>query len=159
MITKEGSSLPRLFLILPAIKKTRIPLNRLRLPITYDILLKLCVAVANTIYSPFVKAVRCTAFITAFYGFLRCGELTVMDSFDPYSHLCVGDITFHDPHYVVVKLKTSKTDPGRQGVSILLFANNLMVCPYKALATYISIRLSQGALSMDPLLSQMTTLL
>ena len=151
LVTHDESMLPRVFLLLQAIKKTQIPTNRIRLPITHDILVKLCSAVDATVYTPFVKQMLRTAFIVAFYAFLRCGEFTVLSAFDPYSNLCMGDISFSGQCYVCVHLKSSKTDPGRRGVSILLFANNLDVCPYRALSGYLATRLAQGALASDPL--------
>jgi hypothetical protein len=155
LASSDGNPLPGLFLILQAIKKTQIPTNRIRLPITFDILSELCAKLGSTCYSPFFQRTLHTAFVTAFYGFLRCGELVVTNTFDPYSDLCVGDISFHQDgqhRHAVLQLKSSKTDPGRLGVSIMLFANNLPVCPYRALEQYIKLRQVQGALHSDPLL-------
>ena len=58
---------------------------------------------------------------TAFFRFLRCGEFTTeQQNFDPHSNLCLSDLTFSDGH-VDLFLKSSKTDPFRQGIIIPLF--------------------------------------
>ena len=51
-----------------------------------------------------------------FFGFMRAGELVVpSDSgFDPSCHLAAGDVLVDSrtsPSYLVVNVKTSKTDP------------------------------------------------
>ena len=48
-----------------------------------------------------------TACVIAFFGFLRCGEFTVLQSFDPDSNVCSEDITINDDH-PTLHLKSSK---------------------------------------------------
>ena len=65
-----------------------------------------------------------------FFGFLRSGEMVVPDgaSFDAEAHLAVGDVRVNDPlnpEFLEVRLKASKTDPFRQGVSIYLGKGSL----------------------------------
>lgn len=150
--TLEGNSLPRLAMLLQAIKKSQVSRKRIRLPITFTVLTKLCGALQCAFYTSFFKRMLHTAFCVAFYGFLRAGEFTYTGMFDPSSHLCVGDIIFNEcEHYAILHLKSSKTDPGRKGVSIRLFRNNLTVCPYQALMEYVKIRTIHGAVATDPL--------
>lgn len=57
-----------------------------------------------------------------FFAFLRVGEMTIpSDSeYDPEVHLSVGDIVVDDaskPSQVQIRIRQSKTDPFRQGVS------------------------------------------
>lgn len=61
--------------------------------------------------------------------------------FDQTDNLCLGDICFQEYH-VELTLKSSKTDPFRQGITIPLFKNTdcLKLCPYLALQTYIARR-------------------
>ena len=62
----------------------------------------------------------------AWSGFLRCGEFTVPNrhSFDPTIHLTRSSITFipslAEPTHIRLTLPSSKTDPFRKGVSILV---------------------------------------
>ena len=43
-------------------------------------------------------------------------------AFDPTINLCLGELTFHNNHANLL-LKSSKTDPFRQGVTVPLFRN------------------------------------
>ena len=87
-----------------------------------------------------------------FFGFLRAGEVVApSDSgFDPSWHLGVADVSVDDhahPMYVAVRIKASKTDPFRQGVTIYLGRTGGMVCPVAVLLSYIVRRgVSQGPL-------------
>ena len=45
-----------------------------------------------------------------------------------------------DKRYVSVNLRVSKTDPYRQGCTILLFATNYTLCPYVSLQRYLNVR-------------------
>jgi len=152
--TREGNSLPRLNMILQSIKRLQVQSHRVRLPITFDILLKICFSVKLSAYSSFFRSMMHTIYCVAFYGFLRCGEFTVLQAseFDPNSNLCVGDITFNYVNqcaYLI--LKASKTDPGRKGVSIALFKNHFAECPFSALQLHLRMRKSQNAIPTDPL--------
>ena len=76
-----------------------------------------------------------------FFGFLRVGEMTTpSDRFDPNCHLAHGDVRVNDnqdPQYVVVRIKASKTDPFRQGVSIYLGRTHNELCPVAAVLSYM----------------------
>ena len=68
----------------------------------------------------------------AFFGFLRSGELTVAEpaGFDPGQHLTMGDVSVDNtekPTCVALRIKQSKTDPFRRGVSIHLHQTNLLI--------------------------------
>ena len=95
-----------------------------RLPITPDILLKVRVILERNRMS-FDNIMLWAAYCTAFFGFLRSAELTVPSqaAFDPGYHLSFGDILFDtpkNPSTVSVRIKASKTDPLRKGVTLLL---------------------------------------
>ena len=92
------------------------------------------------------------ACVTAFFGFLRCGELTINHhEFDPTTHLCLGDLTFMDNH-VQLHLKASKTDPFRHGINIPLFKlnNSSKLCPFTSLQKYVSKRCKLFTLKNAP---------
>ena len=76
-----------------------------------------------------------------FFGFLRTGEVVVLDgaSFDAEAHLAVGDVRVNDPsnpEFLEVRLKASKTDPFRLGVSIYLWKAHSDICPVTAVLAY-----------------------
>ena len=81
----------------------------------------------------------------AFIGFLRTGELTVPgdDAFDPASHLTREDLAVdipEDPTVVRVRLKASKTDLFRRGVTLFIRKGAPDLCPVKALVCYLLVR-------------------
>ena len=60
-----------------------------------------------------------------FFGFLRSGEVVCPSDaeFDSSVHLAFGDVVLDDPlnpSLLEVRLKSSKTDPFRQGVSVIV---------------------------------------
>ena len=80
-----------------------------------------------------------------FFGFMRAGEFSVthVSDFDPAASLCLGDIAVdqhQDPSVVQVRLKQSKTDPFRRGVSIYLGRTQTDLCPVVAILAYIAVR-------------------
>lgn len=140
--TPEGNNLPRLSLFLNGVKKSQKQNNRQRLPITCEILHKICGILTSGLYTTFEQNMYSAVCCVAFYGFLRCGEFTIshINSFDPEIHLCLNDVHIQSDDLVKICLKTSKTDHARRGVTILLFANGLPVCPHKNLCRYLKIR-------------------
>ena len=97
-----------------------------KLPITLDILQRLCAAMPGD--TSLKDASFLAAMKSAFAGFLRCGEFTVMraESFSPATNLTRGAVAFlptiDAPTHVVLSLPSSKTDPFRKGVSVILAA-------------------------------------
>ena len=85
-----------------------------------------------------------------FFGFLRCGEFTCGQAYDPGCHLSLGDIAIDspsNPSTMRVTLKQSKTDPFRQGIDIFLGATGATLCPVLAMVAYLALReKSQGPL-------------
>ena len=82
---------------------------------------------------------------TAFFGFLRVGEMTIpsSDTFNSAVHLSLGDIALDSrttPTIIWVTIKQSKTDPFRKGVRLCLGRTESVVCPIKALLPYLAIR-------------------
>ena len=80
-----------------------------------------------------------------FFGFLRSGEVCSpgVTNFDPAVHLAYGDVRVNDyitPQFLEVRIKASKTDPYRQGVSIYLGRVIGKLCPVAANLDYIMVR-------------------
>ena len=90
-------------------------------------------------FSPYIDCLMETACVIAFFGFLRCGEFTVLHSFDPDINVCSEDVTINDDH-ATLHLKSSKTDPFRLGINIFLFATGSSVCPVPSLKKFIEMR-------------------
>jgi hypothetical protein len=148
--TRTGSQLVRLHSVLNGVKRQTTTARKPRYPITFPVLSKMCDKLLAGTFSPYTDMMMLAAVSVAFFGFLRCGELTCHNSFDPTTHLCMGDVTFREDH-VQITLKKSKTDPFRQGVDIRLYTTNHPVCPYIFLHRYVSARLRNNATPTDPL--------
>ena len=75
-----------------------------------------------------------------FFGFLRAGEFTVNCAFDPSIHLTVQELQVDaevHPSSLRVRIKSSKTDPFRQGCFIYLGRGQAPLCPISAILTYL----------------------
>lgn len=46
----------------------------------------------------------------------------------------------HSPQYMLVRLKVSKTDPSRQGQTIVIGKTNSPLCPITAMVAYMNSR-------------------
>ena len=153
---KDGVSCPltqsdspchsRIMTVLKAVKRVQGHSVKLRQPITATILDQICTVLSTGYISDYTDSLLTAVCLSAFFGFLRCGEFTVPtdSAFDPTINLCLGDLTFHNNHANLL-LKSSKTDPFRQGVTVPLFRNeaHTKLCPYQALRTYISKRMDK----------------
>ena len=157
LISANGSMLPRLQLVLRGVKKSLAKPSQPRFPITYPILSRMFTALDNGMFGPYLDLLFKTVCATAFFGFLRCGEFTTLHStFDPDLHLTMSDINlFGDssvsPTRASVNLKSSKTDPFRQGCNIHLFPTNSPICAVTLLGLFIRVRKTMGASDKDPL--------
>lgn len=152
---KEGSGDPlasalRLPYILRAINRTQDNSSRKqRLPLTFPIVSKLCAHLKSGMFDPFTDTMLTCCFHVAFYGFLRCGEFTCKSPSDTFIRL--QDIAFaSDFAYFSMHLRSSKTDPFRKGISILIFENGRL-SPVASMSNFLALRRQQGAEECSPL--------
>ena len=85
------------------------------------------------------------AAVMCFFGFLRSGEVVAPteSSFDRATNLTFGDVrvdSLQNPQYVEVKLKASKTDVFRKGVTVFLGRTGGGICPVAAVLSYMVVR-------------------
>jgi hypothetical protein len=66
--------------------------KRVQLPITFDILHKMYTLLRKGVFNLFIDSLLEAACVVAFFGFLRCGEFTVLDQFDSDTTLCYNDV-------------------------------------------------------------------
>lgn len=94
--------------------------RRRRLPITLPILASIIRAVQTLPFADFDRDLLCAAWSLAYVGGMRCGELTYEPGkFDPTFHISRSDFSDFGS-YAVVRLPSSKTDPFRKGVNIVV---------------------------------------
>lgn len=113
-----------------------------KMPITLDILRKLCTALSESPAA--IDRTMKAAMTLAFAGFLRCGEFTLAANvtFNPAINLTRGSIKFlpdmDHADRAILTLPASKTDPFRKGVSIVIAAApGSITCPVAAVREVI----------------------
>lgn len=140
----------RLQIILRGVKKSQCNVTKPRLPITYNILKRMLFILSKGYLGQFNSRMLSAACSLAFFGFLRCGELTVNDQNS--SSLSICDVQFNDDKSMfILVLKNSKSDVFRKGVHVPIHANKTLECPVRLLNEYIQLRLNAGAQLSDPL--------
>ena len=133
---------PLLKLLLRGIKRSVGITSQRRLPITIALLRQIKTEVARAPdILPEDKLRLWSAFTLAFYGFLRSSEFTSPSTtqFHPHVHLSWSDISFSSDGSLSLQLKASKTDPYRQGCSLLLAPSGRSVCAIQALRKYLAL--------------------
>ena len=138
----ESNSLHRLHAALIGIKRIQGLQRNPKMPITGDILKKLCQSLESGYFDMYTNILMKAAVLLAYFGFLRCGEFTVSKTFSHDMHLTLGDISIYEGHLSVL-LKQSKTDPFRKGVSLLIFQTGSCLCAYEAVIKYKKVRINQ----------------
>lgn len=131
-------SMPLLELALRGARKEQSGLpKRTRLPITP--------VIWNTDSGNWEKIMLWAACCVGFFGFLRSGELTApeQEQFDQSQHLTFADLSIDNgsnPRIFSVRIKQSKTDPFKIGVTIYLGRTDSTLCPVAALLSYLVLR-------------------
>ena len=114
-----------------------------RAPITVSHLWIMFGFLSASQFSPHNKAMWKSVVLTAFFGLLRVSEFTCAPrSFDPACHLSPTDISFNrDYSMMYIRIKASKTDPFRVGITIRIAAiPNHQLCPVTAMRQYLRFR-------------------
>ena len=95
----NGQPLYRLSRVLRGIKKCYQLHEKKRLPITIQIVRALVDLLSSGCFSLTEDRMMLAAVNSAFFGFLRCGEFTVLrsDQFDPSRNLIVKDVSLSSP--------------------------------------------------------------
>ncbi len=108
-------------MLIKGIQRSRPTRPDSRLPITLDILTK-CIHTLRTNYQPPSTARTLDVmFILAFFGFLRCSELTTSSKFDPDINPTISDLSVLDSETISYLIKQSKTDQAKKGHFIYIF--------------------------------------
>ena len=137
----------RLEYVMRGIKKDQAAkgeIQRERLPITPEILRKIRAVWEPEGRQPDIKMLW-AACCVCFFAFLRIGEMTVPsdEGYDPAVHLSVQDVAMDDPRsptLLQIKIKQSKTDPFRKGISLYVGRTFSVLCPVVAILDYLVVR-------------------
>ena len=133
--------MPRLQNTLRGIKRTLGLSRRNRLPITLFILKSIFKLLTPSHSLDIDTVMLWAAFSLAFFGFLRCSELTCNGQFDRNVHLTREDFAFFpnivSPQHMKVRIKKSKTDPFRQTSTITIAGSQSNVCAMAATRDFL----------------------
>ena len=112
-----------------------------RPPITWQMLNTICTHIAQT-ESEFDGAMLTAAALLAFFAMLRVSEYTSLSaSYDLDDSLTVQDVQFMWSRRIAfVRIKHSKTDPFRTGMTVRVPMIDHPLCPVRALHNYITLR-------------------
>ena len=135
----DNMPLQRLHAALMGIKRLQGLHRSPKMPITTDILFKLCQCLDSGYFDNFTNILMKTVLLLAFFGFLRCGEFAVSTTFQHDVNMTFDDVRIFDDH-LTIHLKQSKTDPFRKGITLMIFKTGSSLCPYQAVVKYISLR-------------------
>ena len=130
---------PRLQRVIRGIKRVQGSTRRERLPITDDIMLIIRKSLKLDELDHCMFWAACTL---GYFGFLRASEFTVanLNSFSSAYHLETGDIAVDstsNPSCLRVHIKSSKTDPFRQGCHMHIGVGSNSLCAVKAVLAYV----------------------
>ena len=142
----------RLQLVLRGIKRVQGSNKRVRRPITLAIL-NLFYCLLNIEHTRNKDYIMLWAAMTlAFFGFLRIGEITCNSVFNQKYHLTETDVSLlpkNAPQYMLIRIKSSKTDPFRQGQTIVIGRSHSHVCPISAMKAHLAVK--EPSLDLGPL--------
>ena len=114
----------------------------LRQPITPPILQVIGTNLWNSSHLYEDKLMLWAAMLTAFFGFLRVSEYTsqYVKTYDPFSVLCYRDVATNPSNTMAaIRIKASKTDPFKNGITINLHSNETTLCPVQALTRFLAV--------------------
>ena len=113
--------------------------HKQRLPITIVTLKLLRSYLARSNLNCHDKAMYWSAFTLAFFGFLRSSEYVPPSStsFSKHHTWLYKDAKIKKRH-IHLSIKASKTDPFREGVTLLIAQTSHSICPVDALKRYLS---------------------
>ena len=134
----------RLQLAMKGLKRIKPKSSDVRLPITPHILKAIKMSLNKDPYNH-DHIMLWAACCLAFFAFLRSGELTVPNTstFDPTWHLTPQDIMVDDklkPTCLFIRVKGSKTDQTRQGITLCVGRTYNELCPVAAVLAYMAKR-------------------
>jgi hypothetical protein len=124
--------------ILKGMKRTSSSPQRIRRPITIQILAEISTLLRPDFSKELDTVMLWAAFTLAFFGFLRVSEFTYSST---KTFLAVKDVAFNptikNPESLHVRIKQSKTDPFRQGTTLAIAKSHSSVCAVIALREYL----------------------
>ena len=113
-----------------------------------SILANMCSLLLSSVFGYSNSIMLAAACVAALICFLRCGEFTILNQFDPEYNLCLTDIQITD-ECVFIRLNRSKTDAFRQGIVNPLYRTGYVICSVLAVSRYFQLRQSLKSLDTE----------
>ena len=133
---------PRLYMLSRAIKRMENNKNKKpqRIPITPPEIVQIYTYLSHSKYNKRDRSMLWTATNTAFFGFLRSSEYTSQytTKFNPDTTLCYHDIKSKH-NLIEINIKSSKTDPFKQGCTVKISRTYKNICPMSAMEHFLTI--------------------
>lgn len=111
-----------------------------RLPITIELLTRIISALPSICSSTYETVMFCAAYSLAFFGFLRIGELTVLNNSDTSRVFTLSQIKVIPGKHIELTIPFSKTDQLGKGQTIVIQATGTQICPLLHVRNYLSQR-------------------
>lgn len=129
--------------LLCGLRRSR-PVKDVRAPITLQILFQLPLALSHVASSTYEALLFSAAFVIAFFGFFRVGEITTVSQHANSSKVVqLSDVTF-ESNECYVRIKCSKTDQFAHSVTLVFTESTIpAMCPVRLLRQYIAQRPKQ----------------
>ncbi|XP_057211677.1 uncharacterized protein LOC130567514 [Triplophysa rosa] len=142
---------PQASMLIKGIQRAQPAQPDARQPITIEILTKCITTLRRGYHSIHTAHTLDAMFILAFFGFLRCSEISTTSSVNPKVDPTVSDLSVLDSETISYFLKQSKMDQTRKGYTIYIFNLQSQIQPYQTLLAYLQFRKSQAKSPSDPL--------
>ncbi len=114
-----------------------------RLPVTPQILVRLIQVLPSVCKSNFESSLFKAAFLLAFFGFLRVGELAVATKRSDCSRIISVSDVYIKTFCMDIRIRYSKTDQRGNAVMLTIErSSNRQLCPVEAMLHYLQIRSS-----------------
>lgn len=112
-----------------------------RLPITHSILCKIVQVLPSVCTNLYESPLFQAAYMLAFFGFLRVGELAISKGNSPATIINVSDINFSlDKSNMFLTIRQSKNDQYGKGVTICIEKSSSFHCPIRYMLAFLSMR-------------------
>ncbi|KAG5281822.1 hypothetical protein AALO_G00049190 [Alosa alosa] len=135
---------PSIRLLLNGLKKESPRGNDKCLPFTLPLVNTIISRLREGCFGPYTDQMLETVILTAFFGFLRGGEISSRTCFfDPNHDLTISDVSINDHHFTLF-LKHSKSDRNSEGVVVYISESNTVFCPLSSMLTYLRSRPRAG---------------
>lgn len=122
---------PQLGLAMRGVKRKKPAAGDARLPIT-PLVLQAILGVVRRDPHQYTNIMMWAACCLGYFAFLRSGEFTTNAAYDPEQHMAAQDVAidrYENPSLLSIRIKQSKTDQARAGITLYMGRTGGEICP------------------------------